>query len=341
MRRNGDAQRVWWWAAPLLALALACGSSDEKPRPSGPSMAAPAKVQKDEDNAPPVVESILLNPRSPLPGTAVEASVEVRDPDGDPYRLSFEWAVNGEVVASGSQPRFIPKRVRKDDRIEVTVVASDGRLESQPMSASTRIGNRPPLLQGVVLEPQGTVRSGEELVAGPQASDPDDDPIRFEYVWIVNGSPTGQTGRSFSTRGLKRGDTVQVRAVASDGSDSSREAESREVSIGNSPPLIERIPTLQSDDGMFRYTFEATDPDGDRNLRFSLREAPEGMRIDPIMGVMTWRPKPSQAGVHPVDVLVEDSHGDGSALRFEVTVTATPGDSEESGEAPPAATPED
>jgi hypothetical protein len=58
------------------------------------------------------------------------------------------------------------------------------------------------------------------------------------------------------------------------------------------------------------------------------------MRIDPILGVVTWRPKPSQAGVHQVDVLVEDSHGDGSALRFEVTVTATPGDS---GEPPPPA----
>lgn len=333
MRRNGDALRVGWWAAPLLALTLACGGSDERPRPSGPAMAAPAKVQKEGENSPPTVETVLLNPRDPLPGTAIEANVEVRDPDGDPYRLTFEWAVNGEVVSSGSRPRFTAKKARKGDRIEVTVVASDGRLESEPRSARTRIGNRPPLLQGVALEPQGTVRSGDELVAGPQANDPDDDPIHFEYLWIVNDSPTGEKGRSFSTRGLERGDTVRVRAVASDGSDSSRAAESREVTIGNSPPLIERIPTLQSDDGIFRYTFEATDPDGDRNLRFSLREAPEGMRIDPVLGVATWHPKPSQAGVHQVDVLVEDSHGDGSALRFEVTVTAT------AGEQPPAATP--
>jgi len=337
MRRNDDALRVWWWwSAPLLALALACGSADEKPQPSGSALAAPPPVEEHEENAAPVVESIQLNPRDPLPGAPVEANVEVRDPDGDPYRLTFEWAVNGELVSSGSQPRFIPRQVRKDDRIEVTVVASDGRLESEPISARTRVGNRPPLLQGVLLEPQGTVRSGDELLAAPRADDPDDDSLSFEYVWIVNGSATGQRGRVFSTRGLKRGDTVQVRATASDGSDSSRGAESREVTIGNSPPLIERIPTLQSESGQFRYTFEASDPDGDRNLRFSLREAPEGMRIDPIMGVVTWSPKPGQAGVHQIDVLVEDSHGDGSALRFEVTVTATAGDSSEP---PPAATP--
>jgi hypothetical protein len=180
------------------------------------------------------------------------------------------------------------------------------------------------------------VRPADELLASPEAYDPDEDSLRFEYVWLVNGSQTEQRGRTFSTRGLDRGDRVRVRAVASDGSDTSRAAESREVTMGNSPPLIEKIPTLQSESGAFRYTFQAEDPDGDRNLRFRLREAPEGMRIDPILGVATWRPKPGQAGVHQVDVIVEDSHGDGSALRFEVTVTATQGDS---GEPPPPAAP--
>lgn len=338
MRRSDHALRVgWWWTAPLLAAAVACGSAEETPGPSGPAMAAPPPVEEHEENRAPVVESIVLNPRTPLPGTPIEANVEIRDPDGDPYRVTFDWKVNGELVTSGGQPRFVAKGVRKDDRIEVTVVATDGQRESQPRSAHARVGNRPPLLQGVLLEPRGVVRSGDELLASPEAKDPDEDPLSFEYVWLVNGSETDQHGRTFSTRSLDRGDKVKVRAVASDGTDTSRAAESSEITIGNSPPLIEKIPTLQSESGLFRYAFQAKDPDGDRNLRFSLREAPEGMRIDPILGVVTWHPKPSQAGVHQVDVLVEDSHGDGSALRFEVTVTATPGDSGET--PPPAASP--
>jgi hypothetical protein len=299
-------------------------------------MAAPPPVEERAENSAPVVESIALNPRNPLPGTPVEANVDVWDPDGDPYRLSFEWKVNGELAASGSRPRFAPSDARKDDRIEVTVVATDGRLESQPVSERTRIGNRPPLLQGVLLDPQGKVRSGDDLLASPEANDPDEDELRFEYTWLVNGSETGKRGREFSTRGLARGDKVRVRVVATDGSDASRPEESREVTLGNSAPLIREIPSAQTDEGLFRYVFEAEDPDGDRNLRFRLGKAPQGMRIDPILGVATWRPKASQVGVHPVEVIVQDTHGDGSALRFEVTVTATPGDSADQ---PPAAAP--
>jgi hypothetical protein len=299
-------------------------------------MLAPPPAEQRAENAAPVVESLALNPRDPQPGTAILANAVVTDPDGDPYRVNFAWEVNGELVTSGPHPRFTPQDVRKGDRIEVTVVASDGRLESRPVSRRTEIANRPPLLQGVLLEPMGTVRPGDELLASPEALDPDEDELRFEYVWLLNGKETGQTAREFSTKGLDRGDEVKVRVVASDGTDESWAVESREVQIGNSPPLIEQIPEVADQDGLFRYAFEAKDPDGDRNLRFRLGKAPEGMHIDPISGVATWRPKASQAGVHPVQVIVQDSQGDASALEFEITVTATPG---ASGEQPPAATP--
>ena len=42
--------------------------------------------------------------------------------------------------------------------------------------------------------------------------------------------------------------------------------------------------------------------------------------IDAIRGEARWSPDASQAGSHPVEVVVEDAFGDGSALRFDVTV---------------------
>jgi hypothetical protein len=204
------------------------------------------------------------------------------------------------------------------------------------VSESAQVGNRPPLLQAVYLQPDDVVRPGDEMIASPQAIDADDDSIEFQYSWLVNGSETGQAGRTFSTRGLKRGDKVRVRVVADDGTDKSRDSESRELTLGNSPPLIKNIPDVQKDDGVFRYTFEAEDPDGDRNLRFRLAKGPEGMTIDPILGIATWHPKPGQVGVHPVQVEVVDSQGDGSMLQFELTVTANSADEVAQ---PPAATP--
>jgi hypothetical protein len=97
------------------------------------------------------------------------------------------------------------------------------------------------------------------------------------------------------------------------------------------------IPKPERDGDAFRYQFEAKDPDGDRSLRFSLVEGPQGMTIDPIYGIATWRPTKEQAGVQTIEVAVRDSQGASAALRFQVTVTATetPAPGAE-GAAPPA-----
>jgi hypothetical protein len=102
------------------------------------------------------------------------------------------------------------------------------------------------------------------------------------------------------------------------------------VELENRPPLIGGVPTPRSAGGTFTYQFEADDPDGDRNLRFSLESAPSGMSIDPVLGTATFRPDPSQVGTHPVEVVVTDPTGDSSSLRFNMAVTETVG------ETPPA-----
>ena len=52
------------------------------------------------------------------------------------------------------------------------------------------------------------------------------------------------------------------------------------------------------------------------------------MEIDPISGLLTWRPTTDQAGKHKVEVGVKDSEGDASKFEWEVDVNAA---------APPAA----
>jgi len=267
----------------------------------------------------PVIERVLLSPSVLLPGVEIKAVVEASDPDGDPVRIRYSWTRNGKVVQSGEKAILYLVDLEKGDRIGVTVVATDGSHDSLSATAHGRIANRPPVLSAVTLSPFGDVRAGTTVKATPMASDPDNDPLRFDYVWKVNGKKRG-TDRTLETKGMKRGDQIQAYVVASDGGEQSARKASPILMLGNSPPVITQLPTPKTRDGVFQYTFKARDPDGDRHLRFFIENGPKGMQIDGITGVMTWRPTPEQAGVHPIEVGVKDQGGEGSTFTFELNV---------------------
>jgi len=115
-----------------------------------------------------------------------------------------------------------------------------------------------------------------------------------------------------------------LRVVASDGDDASEPLESAAFSIPNRPPEIARTPLEVAAGRGLHHTIEARDPDGDKQLRFALVEAPEGASIDPVLGELSWQPRPDQLGTHPIEVVVRDGHGGEANARWEVTVAPTP-----------------
>ena len=323
------AKAAWaaWMTTALLVVG--CGGEEDL-QPSGRSMAAPVPVEERAANRPPSIVKIELVPEAPRPGDPIDASVDAEDPDGDGVRVTFEWLVNGRIVERERRPRLLTDELQKGDRVELRVVASDGLLESPMQSRTLRIGNQPPRLQGVSFSGSADIRSGDSVDASPLASDPDGDPLTFSYRWYVNGEPTEQDTNRFDTSGLKRDDRFYVEVVAKDGSEQTEPVQSAALRIGNTPPRILGVPPLENVEGEYQYAFRADDPDGDRGLRFRLAEAPRGMTIDPAKGTARWRPEATQAGSHPVEVVVEDTYGDSGALRFEVTVSVQQG-------SPPAA----
>ena len=325
-------RRSAWGLCAALALS-ACGGDDSAApeRSMVPTQPSSEPAEASETNRPPVVERVVLRPARPLPGETVEAVVEASDPDGDALRLRYSWSVNRRSAGSG--PKLTGRPLAKDDRVEVSVVATDGFSESSPVSRSVRVENQAPEMAEVTLHPTENVRPGDTITALVAAKDADEESLRYSYVWLVNGDETRESGREFSTKDLKRGDEVSVRVTARDADATSRPMTSATVEIANSPPVIGAIPRAEQDGDTFRYRFEATDPDGDRSLRWSLTEAPAGMSIDPVMGVALWKPTESQAGTQAIEVQVTDRAGDGSKLRFEVTVSAF----DKPAEQPPAA----
>jgi hypothetical protein len=331
--------RIWTrgLGAVALALACACGGSDSGPQQQ--SMVPKKRASADAgDNHAPLLTRVRLEPSAPQPGEPLEAVVEARDPDGDPLRFSYRWSVNGRPLAQ-SGPALPAGSVGREDRVEVSVVASDGLLDSEELRARASVEPGAPTIYGISFDPLEGVKPGDTLTALVDASAADDAGLRLEYRWRVNGEETRERGRTFATEELRRGDRVSVQVTAYDGDAASEPQVSGELVLANSPPEIAGIPKAEREGDAFRYQFEARDPDGDRSLRWSLSEAPAGMTIDPIYGLATWRPTKEQAGDQFIEVTVTDKSGDGTKLRFQVKVTASETIPGAEGQAPAAPAP--
>jgi hypothetical protein len=314
----------------LFALALAGGAwligcgSESPLAPTGASMAAApgsATSRTAQNNGAPQVTSVSLQPNAPQPGTVVQALARATDPDGDSVHVRYEWRVAGGRVSGGKDGSLVVPELRKGENLVVDAIASDGRAESEPMSAQVRVGNRAPAVTGIRFEPTDGVKPGETVIAVADGADPDGDQIDFQYEWRVGGDVQRETRERFDTSELKRDDRVSVRVVATDGEDESQPFESRFLALGNSAPTVVSLPPpTMSAEGVFVYGVEAKDPDGDRNLRFRLGAAPDGAKVDPLLGEITWKPSKDQQGKHAIEVIVGDGHGGETSQTFEIVV---------------------
>src|SRR5262245_17313120 len=196
----------------VACLTAGCGG-DEAAVPDAAASATLAPVPS-EDNRPPEIERVRLDPSEPLPGDRVRAVVTARDADGDRVSQVFRWELAGvELEESGAEIEL--HSAEKGDPLEVEVVASDGRAQSEPARASATVANQRPVLENVALQPIGSVLPGQPAVASPQGSDPDGDSVEFRYHWTVNQSPVEAPDEpSFATEGLNPGDEIRVQVVA-------------------------------------------------------------------------------------------------------------------------------
>ena len=128
-------------------------------------------------------------------------------------------------------------------------------------------------------------------------------------------------GPTFATDELRRGDRLQARVRVTDGEAWSPVAESMTLTLANRPPRILEPPALERMAGGVRGTLEAEDPDGDRTLRFRVVAGPPGLGVDPVTGVMSFKPPPGTVGTQAVEIAVADAYGAESALRFELTIS--------------------
>jgi len=240
---------------------------------------------------------------------------EVRN--GTPVRLSaagfplegatVEWLVNGKAV----QGLFDTGSLRKSDTLQARVVGTAGTALSQAVTVS----NSPPEIRAARFAP-GDGRPGNALVLETVPFDADGDAVQVRIEWKVNGEPAGTGNRPGLP--VKRGDKVVAAITPSDGEETGKTATlTRE--IRNTPPVIEGHDRFQVEGSVVSFHVAAADADGDP-LKYSVKDAPAGMRIDPATGWVRWEMTPGTKGKIPFTVAVSDGAGGESSARINVTI---------------------
>ncbi len=242
---------------------------------TGPSCEASAVVVNSSPTAP----RIALQPREP--GTRSGLSCKIikksEDADGDRVSLSYSWTIDGRVFPAGPAAASIPAGVLKQgQKWKVTVVASDGKLESRPVFAEVTVVNSPPQFPRVEIRPTVPLSSDDlncRLVE--PTFDVDGDELKHDFEWfLVKGNKSGPKGKAqaegpvLPAKRTRKGQNWVCRARAHDGKVSGDYAEARTQVANAAPssPQAEIRPSDPSNDEKLLCVIvsDAQDPDGDK-----------------------------------------------------------------------------
>lgn len=297
-------------AAAWLGIFAAC-SDEPRLKPSGGALTPSARtpsIEISEEGAPPIIHSVEFKPPHILPGRSIRAHVKAVDPEGRHIRLGFRWSLNGRPLEAAGADLDVPTWARRGDRIGVEVIADNGESDSQPFTLASRVANRRPGMTDIRIRTEERGGAGR-WVAEPEAEDPDGDRLSFRYLWILNGQDSENRTAILERERAKRGDEIRLEVWASDGDSESLPLKSAPFRVGNSPPEIVSRPPAMDGSGLFLYVVQATDPDGDADLVYSLEKGPRGMSIDPSSGELQWQATLADAGEHEIRIAVDDRQG--------------------------------
>jgi hypothetical protein len=201
------------------------------------------------------------------------------------------------------------------------VYASDGHEEVTRQTALLVVGNSAPTVRRVVVTPaRPTALDLIQVEADVQ--DADGDPFELSYRWLRNGQPLPDADSPRLPPGAgHRAEQIVVQVKATDGSDESEWVSAPTLVLGNAPPAITTQPNYTlSGSAQYSYEVAAKDPDGDRPLKYELVEGPQGMSVDVVSGVVTWRVPGDAKGVYPIELAVSDPYGGKTTQRYSLAV---------------------
>jgi hypothetical protein len=138
--------------------------------------------------------------------------------------------------------------------------------QKAPEPPSKTKTNSPPTITSLTILPERPNRESD-LSLIIQSQDPDGDLVHYRYQWIKNEvEMEGESGSLLRAGNFKKGDTLQVRVLPSDGKVDGKPFLSNPVKIMNAPPVVSEVwiepqtPTIQND---LKVHEKSVDPDED------------------------------------------------------------------------------
>lgn len=153
------------------------------------------QVTVNVKNFAPSLGALTISPANPDITTPLQASIASEfDPDSDPLTTSYEWTINGNVVANQTSDTLPAGIAHRGDQVSVIAKVSDGTNSVSSPAATITIGDAPATLS--IQNLPSEIKFGDTLSFTTSASDPD--PGDTPKVELAYG-PSGMTFASDGT----------------------------------------------------------------------------------------------------------------------------------------------
>jgi hypothetical protein len=220
------------------------------------------------------------------------------------------------IATAGAQaPTPTPTEQGAGDTVSLLPGVAADAAQSVANSASASAGSHLPQVTGVDVQPQSFYR-GVDLTASAEVSDKDGDLAGVSYRWFVNDEHIVVFDQAHLPGDqFYRGDRLALEVVAYDAEGDGPVFRTADVVVSNGPPRIVSRPPEVSSTERYEYPVQALDPDND-TITYSLEQAPAGMSIDPVSGLLSWPIRPENVGVYSFRVVASDPGGMKSSQEY-------------------------
>ncbi len=216
-------------------------------------------------NTPPTLTSVTITPAEAFEGDTLTCTAAgFADVDGDPEGYIYEWRVDGTVV--GSSTTLGSEAFGRGDRVSCAVIPFDGVENGLSVSARPLvISNTPPEVATITIGPADPMTGTTITSSVTGAFDIDDDAVRLDIDWYVEGRKVA-SGASLAGTSYVKFQDIYAEVRPYDGTDYGSPVKSNTLTSTNAPPKIDTwvlAPTTLYTDATITLTVAASDPDFD------------------------------------------------------------------------------